>query len=613
MNNRLLLGVIIADCHIDFQAEILRGLISQSFKANCDLAIFAPLHNFSIESIHKSTEKQLFDLVFSDSIDGIIYARDSLQNDNIRAYIDDICVRSGKPVMLLDSDEHRIFETTSVDDCETFETITDHLIDVHSCKKIFCLTGPKNNFSAEQRRQGYLRSLKKHGISPQKHWCEYGDFWHDAASDMAKRIISGALEKPDAVVCGNDVSAMELCSTLIAGGLRVPEDIAVTGYDASPEGLKAVPSITGYFRPNFQLGAEAVRRLYRIITGRICPRVHTENGGLCLGQSCGCKVTYSPKRKKTRSAAVNSRYENYLLYGDMLFDISNTGSSGAFADRLDNYTFYLSRLQRMRICLTEDYIASTASSAGKTSEKLSFSHNSAMQTILAKTSAGREYDKNISFSADSILPDLAEKRKYPSAYFISPLHYNDNFFGYSAVSFGKAPVSLASLYIQWINYVNVALEQMRIRSILNNTAVFADKALSHDSDTVLLNGNNAENAADVNSDPRFEKLCWLRGQMHKTPELPWNISSIADKLYLSKSYLQKIYKSCFGKSIIEELIVFRIEKAKGLLADTDMKIIEVSEKCGYSSYNYFVRQFRNVEGISPTEYREERKNENNES
>ena len=101
----------------------------------------------------------------------------------------------------------------------------------------------------------------------------------------------------------------------------------------------------------------------------------------------------------------------------------------------------------------------------------------------------------------------------------------------------------------------------------------------------------------------------------KNPELPWKINEIAESLYLSKSYLQKIYKSYFGKSIIEEMIQFRIDNAKTLLSQTDMTVTEISRECGYSSYNYFVRQFRSCEGVSPSDYRDEqkRKAEENES
>ena len=115
----------------------------------------------------------------------------------------------------------------------------------------------------------------------------------------------------------------------------------------------------------------------------------------------------------------------------------------------------------------------------------------------------------------------------------------------------------------------------------------------------LFNYNISENSAN----PQFEKLCMLRSRIMKNPENPWNISEIAESLYLSKSYLQKIYKSYFNKSIIEEMIQFRIEKAKELLTNTDMTVTEISKECGYSSYNYFVRQFKISEGISPSEYR----------
>ena len=104
--------------------------------------------------------------------------------------------------------------------------------------------------------------------------------------------------------------------------------------------------------------------------------------------------------------------------------------------------------------------------------------------------------------------------------------------------------------------------------------------------------------------PQFEKLCMLRNRIMKNPELQWNISEIAESMFLSKSYLQKIYKTYFNRSIIEEMIRFRLDMAKKLLDETELTVTEISKKCGYSSYNYFVRQFRMSEGVSPSEYRE---------
>ncbi|MBQ6211975.1 MAG: diguanylate cyclase, partial [Ruminococcus sp.] len=102
MKKRLLIGVIVTECHIDFQEEILGGIISQAFRSKCDIAIIAPLYNFFSDSVHRSADKKIFDLILSEKFDGFLYDRNSFFGDGIRKYIDDQLKRSGKPVMLLD-------------------------------------------------------------------------------------------------------------------------------------------------------------------------------------------------------------------------------------------------------------------------------------------------------------------------------------------------------------------------------------------------------------------------------------------------------------------------------------------------------------------------------
>ncbi len=739
MNKRILIGVIITECQVDFQKEILRGIISQAFKSNCDIAVLAPLHNFFMDTPHKQTEKKIYDLILSGRFDGFLYGRNTFYSEDIKNHIDNLLLRSGKPVMLMDSADHRSFETTSIDDCAAFEQITDHLIDVHGFNKIYCLTGPRKVFVSEERLKGYKNSMKKHGLYYDRTYCYYGDFWREAAKDLARRMIRGEIERPEAIICGNDFMAISLAEEFASAGIRVPEDIAITGYDASEEGYSFSPSITSFARPNFQMGAEALRRLYRIITGRICNRVHNENGELRTGRSCGCTDDQRVVQRLHRQNRINARFESNMLMSDMLFDITNVDNTASFADRLDNYTYFIYKLRHVSICLTKKYIESPA---GNFTDKLDFNIGDDMKTVLEKYAIKRQPAPENYFSSLDILPVFDTERNYSVAYYISPLHYNDNFFGYSAISFGKEPISFGTLYLQWINYVNVALEQLRVKAMMNRTISTANHALLYDDITGLLNRNGMEKAvaglkdswsrsgktidflrihltglsktyfqsgedkcqriyaefarklcdcmspeeicgawsnntfgivtplsnrseeifnslsekikasqfdddescnvdfslgqfsqqitpetslgnamhkaavnrvftysiSENNSNPQFDKLCLLRNRIMKNPENPWNISEIAESLYLSKSYLQKIYKSYFNKSIIEEMIQFRIEKAKELLVQTDMTVTEISRECGYSSYNYFVRQFKLAEGVSPSEFRESEKN-----
>lgn len=732
MKKRLLIGVVSTNCHNEFQEEVLKGIISQAFKSNCDIAVITPFHDFSYETPHKFLEAKIFDLILSDRFDGFLCLKNAFRNDGIKQRLDELLLRSGKPVMLLDSEEHRSFESTAIDDRSAIEKITDHLIEVHGFNKIYCLTGPRNAFVSEERLAGFKSSMKNHGLYCDKSSCIYGDFWKDAAKELAERIISGSLSRPEAVVCGNDFSAIALVEALTAGGIRVPEDIAVTGYDASEEGKQFYPVITSYHRPYFQLGTEGFRRLYRVITGKITDRMPNRTSSLRRGCSCGCRI-YPAEEKVPRHEVVNSVLESDMLYRDMLFDITSAETPRELADRIDNYTYYIYKASKIFICLTESFMNSSSAP----DMKLDFSSGENMNMMLAKSAVQRLDAYGDSFRADRLLPVYDSDRNYPVAYYFTPLHFKENFFGYTAISFGKEPMSFNRLLCYWTNYVNVALEQVRIKSILNSTLSTANRAMLHDAQTGLLNRagikkaysdqlgymsgrgstisfiriqltglNNAvyqndeekcirimrsfisvlrehlrsdeifgywtaytfavitpfpdrcdeifnglqktlpqtvfrenegcninftiglhtqpadsENppgpalhkaavnrvfsytVSEAAGNPQYEKLCVLRGKLMKNPELPWNISEIASNLYLSKSYLQKIYKTYFGKSIIEEMIIFRIEKAKELLDSTELTVTDIARECGYSSYNYFVRQFKSSERIAPSEYR----------
>lgn len=83
----------------------------------------------------------------------------------------------------------------------------------------------------------------------------------------------------------------------------------------------------------------------------------------------------------------------------------------------------------------------------------------------------------------------------------------------------------------------------------------------------------------------------------------FKISLFTEKYYLSREYLMKRFKQQFGCGIHEYAQKVRMEKAKELLNDPNLKIQEISEMLSYRDKNYFSKAFRNYFGMSPTEYR----------
>lgn len=83
------------------------------------------------------------------------------------------------------------------------------------------------------------------------------------------------------------------------------------------------------------------------------------------------------------------------------------------------------------------------------------------------------------------------------------------------------------------------------------------------------------------------------------------VTMFAEKYYLSREYLMKLFKQQYGKGIHEYVQHVRMEKAKALLAEGSLKIQEISEMLGYRDKNYFSKAFRNMVKMTPSEYRQQ--------
>lgn len=82
------------------------------------------------------------------------------------------------------------------------------------------------------------------------------------------------------------------------------------------------------------------------------------------------------------------------------------------------------------------------------------------------------------------------------------------------------------------------------------------------------------------------------------------LSFFAERYFLSKEYLSKLFKEAFGYNIYEYVLRVRMEKAREMLADPALRVAVIAEHLGYRDQNYFSRAFKTYYGISPTEYRD---------
>lgn len=111
-----------------------------------------------------------------------------------------------------------------------------------------------------------------------------------------------------------------------------------------------------------------------------------------------------------------------------------------------------------------------------------------------------------------------------------------------------------------------------------------------------------EHTADK-SVPRYAELKKLREAIYDEPMGEWNSDVLAAEMGISRAYFHRIYLAAFGVTCRQDVIESRLLYAADLLKTTDLSVSAVAERCGYESDSYFMRQFRQHKGCTPTEYR----------
>lgn len=142
-----------------------------------------------------------------------------------------------------------------------------------------------------QRREGYLDALREAGLPFEERliWPRLSREPYDHVGRSAvEGLFAAGARCPDALFCGTDEIALAAIATLSERGLRVPEDVAVVGYDDSVMARYANPSLTSVRQDGVEMGRQAVRLLIQFIENPSGPVEHVVlEPTLTIRRSCG--------------------------------------------------------------------------------------------------------------------------------------------------------------------------------------------------------------------------------------------------------------------------------------------------------------------------------------
>ncbi len=162
----------------------------------------------------------------------------------------------------------------------------EHLIKLGR-KKIATITGPNDVAPGRDRKQGYIQTLNKCGLPVDQKFIIEGDFTEESGYKAAKKLMEC---HPDAIFAASDLMAIGALRAIKEQKLRIPEDIALVGFDDLPPARYADPQLTTVRQPILRFGFAAFELLLKFIDDRTLPAQKTLiDVELVVRESCGGK------------------------------------------------------------------------------------------------------------------------------------------------------------------------------------------------------------------------------------------------------------------------------------------------------------------------------------
>ncbi|MHB8060259.1 MAG: LacI family DNA-binding transcriptional regulator [Gaiellaceae bacterium] len=131
-------------------------------------------------------------------------------------------------------------------------------------RRIAHIAGHSNTRPGPDRLLGFRSELTKLGLPSRPEYVEEGDYFHRSGYEGAQRLLA-LPEPPDAITCASDLMAVAAMVAVAEAGLRIPEDIAVTGFDDAPFAATVKPSLTTVRQDAIGMGTAAAESMLRML------------------------------------------------------------------------------------------------------------------------------------------------------------------------------------------------------------------------------------------------------------------------------------------------------------------------------------------------------------
>jgi len=490
MQKRKRIAVLLGTAEELYQAQFLEGFLEQAFSYDYDVCVFAMYQKYQKTKERGIGETSIFYLIDYDKFDGVILMLDTIQTPGMAKKIEDMVKKQFTgPVLCVDT-ESDVFPWIEMEYYFSAKRMVNHLIEVHDIKDIAYITGFKGHKHSEERLSAYKDCMAEHGLEVPENRIFYGDFWYYGGSKAVETIIENGWDMPRAFACANDFMAMGAAKALVKNGYKIPEEVAVVGYDSVEEGKSSPKKITSLSLPRREYGTHVARSLKAMFDGKELP-VFDIDVDLFIGGSCGCEVEEIITKEEVSGDWENSMSERdfFSLTNYMNVDMLCQTNFYDLMKTLSHYTYHIRDFETFHICLNEDWDDFEKKVLeGREDERFS-SRMFHVVNCDIRNEQGEDISFDSYFDTKDMLPELYEERKKPAAFYFTPLHFEEKCFGYAVVSYGDQLRTYNSRYRMWLQNVMQELECFRRIEAVEKAHRKLENSMIRDSLTGLYNYN----------------------------------------------------------------------------------------------------------------------------
>ncbi len=282
------IAVFMGEITGSFQEVAVRCITERANALNYDVAVICTFGSYNDDSIYAEGEKAGIYLPDISIFDGVIVTEDVFDIEGMAdEFYSHLKAHAKCPVVYLRTQRDGFYSLEN-ENKEAIATMTRHFVETHGFSDICFMSGKRESADAKQRLEGFLEVMEEYNLPVHEHMVFHGDYWCEKGHEAVNWFMEGRTTYPQAIICANDYMALAICEELNHRGVRIPEEVCVSGYDYVTEARRYYPTLTSMEIDFADMAKRAVEIIEKANHGEEQQLHHKVVPQLRLHASCGC-------------------------------------------------------------------------------------------------------------------------------------------------------------------------------------------------------------------------------------------------------------------------------------------------------------------------------------